>query len=137
VAGLKLRRVGLEVGTIARLPWSRASEGTVIAQDPPPHAQGIERPAINLLVAAPGDDTPDGFVMPELVGMPIVSAQTALAKAGIRTAPPTFVDVSIGHVGSGLEPVRRVIAPGSVTAQEPTAGTRILQDTLVKLTVAK
>ena len=53
VAALRLRRVGLEVGMTARLPDGAAAEGTVIAQDPPAHAQGIAQPSVNLLVAAP------------------------------------------------------------------------------------
>ena len=44
LAALRLRRVGLEVGVMAYLPYAKAAEGTVIAQDPPAHAQGIERP---------------------------------------------------------------------------------------------
>ena len=43
VAALRLRRVGLEAGMTARLPWGKAAEGTVLAQDPPAHAQGIAR----------------------------------------------------------------------------------------------
>ena len=54
LAALRLRRVGLEVGATAHLPDAAVAEGTVIAQDPPAHAQGIERPSVNLLVAAPG-----------------------------------------------------------------------------------
>ncbi|HMD76118.1 MAG TPA: PASTA domain-containing protein [Terracidiphilus sp.] len=137
VAALELRRVGLEVGVTARLPSGKVAEGTVLAQDPPAHAQGIERPTINLLVAAPGDDAPDGFVMPGLVGLPVVSAQVELAKVGIKTATPTFVDVPVGSVGSGDAPPRPPVAPGSVTAQQPLAGSRVDQSTMVKLTVAK
>ena len=81
VAALQLRRVGLEVGVTARLPWSGAAEGTVLAQDPPAHAQGIARPSINLLVAAASDDAPDGFVMPNLNGMPVI-ARAGGADAG-------------------------------------------------------
>src|SRR5580658_6782019 len=50
LASLELRRAGLDVGTIAHLPDSTAPEGSVIAQDPPPHAQGIERPSVSLLI---------------------------------------------------------------------------------------
>src|SRR5271166_3951552 len=64
VAALRLRRVGLNVGVTARLPYPSAIEGTVLAQDPPARAQGIAQPNINLLVAATDDDAPDGFVMP-------------------------------------------------------------------------
>jgi beta-lactam-binding protein with PASTA domain len=137
VAALRLRRVGLEVGTVAQMPWSGAAEGTVLAQDPPAHAQGIERPSVNLLVAASGGDTPDGFVMPELIGVPIVSAQALLLKVGIKTAPPVFVDVPVGPIGAGNAPPQQPIPPGSVTAQDPPAGGRVDQATLVKLTVAK
>lgn len=137
IAALRLRRVGLEVGMVALLPWAKVPEGTVIAQDPPAHAQGIERPAVNLLVAAPAEDAPDGFVMPDLIGLPIVSAQAALTKVGIKAQPATFVDVAVGQVGGGSAPPRAPAAPGSVVAQEPIPGARVDQSTVVKLTVAK
>jgi hypothetical protein len=137
LAALELRRAGLEVGTIAQLPWSGAAEGTVLAQDPPAHAQGIARPAVDLLVAAAGADAPDGFVMPNVVGMPIVSAQAELEKVGIKTAPPQFVDVPVAPVGDGSAAPKPPVPPGSVTAQDPPAGGRVDQSTLVKLMVAK
>jgi eukaryotic-like serine/threonine-protein kinase len=137
VASLELRRAGLEVGEVARLPWSAAAEGTVLAQDPPAHAQGIEQPSVNLLVAAPSDETPDGYAMPDLTGWPIVSAQAALAKVGIKTAAPSYVNVPIAPVGSGNAPPRLPVKPGSVLAQSPLAGSRVDQNTVVKLTVAK
>jgi beta-lactam-binding protein with PASTA domain len=71
------------------------------------------------------------------VGLPVVSAQVELAKVGIKTATPTFVDVPVGPVGSGDAPPRPPVAPGSVTAQQPLAGSRVDQNTMVKLTVAK
>lgn len=137
LAALKLRRVGLDVGTVAQLPDNAVPEGTVIAQDPPAHAQGIERPSVNLLVAAPDDSTPDGYVMPDLVGLPIVTAQNQLAKLGIQTNTPLFVDVPIPAVGSGNMPPAQPVAPGSVVAQLPPGGSRVWQSTLVNLTVAK
>jgi eukaryotic-like serine/threonine-protein kinase len=137
VAALTLRRVGLEVAATAQLPYTKAAEGTVIAQDPPAHAQGIDQPSINLLVAAPGDDAPDGFVMPDLTGLPVVTAQTQLAKVGIESASPTFVDVPIAPVGNGDALPKPPVKPGSVIAQQPPAGARVDQATKVKLTVAK
>jgi len=137
VAALALRRVGLQVGVTAYLPDANAAEGTVLAQDPPAHAQGIAQPSINLLVAAPGDDAPDGFVMPDLSGLPIVTAQAQLAKVGIESLPPTFVDVPISPIGTGLAPPKPPVKPGSVITQQPPAGARVDQTTKVKLTVAK
>ena len=133
-AALRLRRVGLEVGAVSQLPWENAAEDTVLAQDPPAHAQGIERPSVNLLVAAPDDVAPDGFVMPDLVGVPIVTAQAELAKVGIETAPPVFADVPAPQAGGAAQPAA---VPGSVIAQEPEAGARVDQSIQVKLTVAK
>jgi eukaryotic-like serine/threonine-protein kinase len=136
-ASLALRRAGLEVGEIARLPVGSAGEGTVLAQDPPAHAQGIEQPSVNLLVAAPADEAPDGYVMPDLSGLPIVTAQAELAKVGIKSAKPSYIDVPVAPVGRGDAPPRLPVPPGAVIAQTPAPGARVDQDTTVKLTVAK
>jgi eukaryotic-like serine/threonine-protein kinase len=135
-ASLDLRRAGLEVGEISRLP-DGAADGTVLAQDPPAHAQGIEQPSVNLLVAAPDDQAPDGFVMPDLAGLPIVSAQAELTRVGIKTSTPVYVDVPVAPVGSGNAPPALPVRPGAVLTQSPPAGARVDQDTMVKLTVAK
>ena len=137
VASLELRRAGLEVGEIARLPDKDAAAGTVLAQDPPAHAQGIEQPSVNLLVAAPDAEAPDGYVMPDFAGWPISSANAALAKAGIRTGPPQLVDVPVAAMGSGDAPLRPPAKPGSVLSQSPAAGSRIDQSTMVHFTVVK
>jgi beta-lactam-binding protein with PASTA domain len=137
VGALKLRRVGLAVGTTAIMPFGKVEEGTVLAQDPPAHAQGIEGPSINLLVAAAPDDAADGFVLPDLTGMPIVSAQASLTKVGLKSAPPVFVDVNVAPIGNGNTPPKLPQAPGTVIGQQPLAGARVDQTTLIKLTVAK
>jgi beta-lactam-binding protein with PASTA domain len=136
VAQLELRRAGLELGVTARLPFA-APEGTVLAQDPPAHAQDIAQPTINLLVAAPGGDTPDGYVMPDMTGWRAFGAQAELTRAGIKTEPLKFVDVGVPPVGSGAAPTRVPVMPGSVIAQSPAPGSRIDQDTTVTLTVAR
>ncbi len=137
VAALRLRRVGLDLGVTARLPWAGAAEGTVLAQDPPPHAQGIARPTINLLVAAGGAETADAWVMPDLTGLTLASAQAALTKVGIKAAPPAMVEVPVAPVGAGDALPQLPVKPGTVTAQQPAAGTRVEQTAVVKLTVAK
>jgi eukaryotic-like serine/threonine-protein kinase len=139
VATLELRRAGLEVGATAHLPASGATVNTVLAQDPPAHAQDIEQPNVTLLVAAADTEPPDGYVMPDLTGLPIVTAQLALAKVGIKTAPPVYAEPSLQPVANiGAPPARPALAqPGSVMAQSPPAGARVDQTTLVDLTVAK
>lgn len=137
VASLELRRAGLEVGEIVRFPYNAAAEGTVLAQDPPAHAQGIEQPSVNLLVAAPDEEQPDGYVMPDFTGWLVASADAVLARAGIRTEPPSLVDVPIAAIGSGTQPLRPPARPGEVLAQSPAAGSRIDQTTMVHFTAVK
>ena len=137
MAALKLRRMGLAIGTTAHLPDAKAAEGIVLAQDPPAHAQGIEGPSINLLVAAPDNETPDGFVMPDFAGLPIVSAQAALGHVGLKIAPPSYVDVHVPSVGVGSTPPQNLQAPGTVIGQQPPAGSRVDQTAEVKFTVAR
>jgi eukaryotic-like serine/threonine-protein kinase len=137
VAAISLRRVGLEAGTTAQLPWAGAQPGTVLAQDPPAHAQGISRPSVNLLVAASDDQAVDGFVMPDFVGLPVVTAQAQLAKVGIQTQTPTYVPVSMPPAGSPDTLQKEPVKPGSVIAQTPPAGARVFQNGAVTLTVAQ
>jgi beta-lactam-binding protein with PASTA domain len=165
-AALNLRRVGLEAGTTAHLPWfgAAAEIGRVVAQDPPPKAQGIERPGINLLVAAPDDTRVDGFVMPDLTGMPIVSAENVLTRVGIKFGEPKFQDPPIPSIsasgyapvpspasvtapvsgapsgsspGSAPAPAKPMAIPGVVLSQSPPAGYRVDVGSTVALTVAK
>lgn len=137
VAELTLRRTGLDVATSAHLPYPKAREGTVLAQDPPAHSQDIAQPSVSLLLAAPDDETVDGYVMPDLTGWPAASAVAALAKVGIRADAPKPINVPIAPVGSGDAPPRPPVKPGSVLSQSPQAGSRVDQSTVVKFTVAK
>jgi len=137
VAELTLRRAGIDVGTPAYLPVPGVPDGTVVAQDPPPHAQDIAQPTVSLLLAAPSDQQTDGYVMPDLSGWLATSAAATLAKGGIKTAPVSYVEVPIAPIGNGYAPPRPMVKPGSVLAQSPPAGSRIDQTTIVHLTVAR
>jgi eukaryotic-like serine/threonine-protein kinase len=140
VAELELRRAGLEVNAPAHIPNANVPEGTVLAQDPPAHAQDIAQPAVTLLVAAPADENPDaqpdGYVMPDLTGWLATSAIAMLEKVGIKTTTQ-FVDVPVAPVGTGNAPIAAPVKPGSVISQLPAGGSRVDQTTIVRLTVAK
>jgi hypothetical protein len=66
-----------------------------------------------------------------------VTAQASLAKVGIKTATPVYVDAPMAPVSNGIAPPKLPFRPGSVLTQSPAAGSRVDQETLVKLTVAK
>ena len=137
LAALKLRRAGLTVGTTAHLPDAQVPEGTVLAQDPPAHAKGIEGPSMNLLVAAPPDAAADGFLMPDLKGLTLEAAQAQLAHVGLTAAPPSFVDTYVPPVGANGTAPKPPVAPDTVILQQPLAGSRVDASTPVKLTVAR
>lgn len=137
IADLELRRAGLDVGAPAHLPDANAPEGRVLAQDPPAHALDIAQPTVSLLLAAPDEEMPDGYVMPDLTGWLAASAVAALQKAGIPTAPIHFLDVAVAPIGVGSRAPRLPVKPGSVIAQSPAAGARVDQSTIVKLSVAR
>ncbi len=136
-AQFKLGRAGLEVGAIAELPTDVAQEGTVIAQDPPAHAQDIERPTVSLLVAVPDNDASGGFVMPDFAGRQVASAQATLARAGLQPAAVRYADVPVAPMGSGDALPTLPVKPGSVLSQMPPAGSHIDRGTVVTLTAAK
>ena len=137
VAELELRRVGLGVGVVAQLPTSHAAEGMVLAQDPPGKAQGIATPNINLLVAVPEDEAADGYLMPDLTGMLTQAALAELTRVGIKAAPVKFVDVPIPSIGAASGPPKPPTRPNSIVSQQPQAGVRVDQSTVVKLVAAK
>ncbi len=137
VAALRLRRAGLQIGTTAKLPYAGAEDGVVLAQDPPAHSQGIAQPSVNILVAAPDTTAPDGYVMPDVAGLPVITALNQLTKIGLKVDTPTYVDVNVPQVGSQTTPPTVPIAPGSVIGQQPMAGARIDLATTIRLTAAK
>lgn len=134
-AAIEFRRAGLEVGAVAHLPDAGVAEGLVIAQDPSAHAQGIEEPSVNLLLAGPGPQTPDGYVMPDFTGMPIVTAQSQLQSAGLKYAVPAFIEVQ--QAQTGIAQPQAAPAAGTIVAQDPAAGARVDATMEVKFTVAK
>jgi beta-lactam-binding protein with PASTA domain len=137
VAALRLRRVGLEVGVTAKIPWPGAQDGTVLAQDPPAHSQGIAQPSVNILVATPDNELPDSYVMPDLTGIPVIAAQAMLSRVGLNVDTPAYADVSVPPVSAGSDQPKPPIPPGAVIAQQPMAGARVDQETIIKLTAAK
>ena len=87
-ATMMLKRLQLEVGTVAHLPAPSPS-GIVIAQSPPPNEAGLDGPRVALLVAddleAPASI---GYVMPSIVGLTVATANERLRSAGLHISAP-------------------------------------------------
>jgi hypothetical protein len=136
---IELRRLGLDVGAVVRMN-SPAQPETVIAQDPPAGAAGVEKPSVALLVsdnpsinATPGDLALPGasYVMPDLIGRPYSSTAAALTRAGLKLAPA--IETPASAMLAGQSPS----LPGNVIAQSPAAGYSIDPRTSIQLTVAR
>jgi beta-lactam-binding protein with PASTA domain len=126
-ATMQARRLGLELGTVARMPNSIFAPDTVVAQDPSAGAAGVERPTIGVIV---GDSAPvsvASFVMPDFAGQPFATAAATIARAGLKLAPT-----------AGYEPQQpSILLPaGTVVGQSPQAGYKVDANTPIELRVA-
>ena len=138
-ADLNIRRRGLDVGSVAylQLPGSAADE--VLAQSPPPNANGVSVPRISLLVSAPAQ--PQTFVMPSFLGQPLGSVNLALLDAGfhvgnvtVAATPPENSPNSVAPSSPNAPPPQP--SPASIiVSQNPAPGQRVTAGATVNFEV--
>lgn len=124
-AVIELRRLGLDVGAVAHLPYA-APPDTVIAQDPPAGAAGVETPSVALVMGAAATPEVASFVMPDFTGREYATVAATITHAGLKLAPPGE-DAPNRNQPPPL--------PGTVIAQAPQPGYRVDADTPIQLTV--
>ena len=161
-ASLTLRRSSLELGTVARIAAPGAS-GTVLAQTPPPNASGVDRPRVSILVSQPSSASPQAFVMPQLTGLPLSTAFSRTNAAGLRIAraaenlpvdasgpgtpgavpsastpqaAPSTVTYQDSFFVSNGAPSATPNSSGTVIAQSPPSGHRVVRGDSVRLTIS-
>ncbi len=143
VAALAIRRAGLQLGTIAHMPYALAQPGTVIAQSPDAGAASVDRPNVALLLSAAVPPEAVGYVMPDFVNQPAKTAEAAVTKAGFKLDLPLYRQAEIPSVGAiaapGAAPVPPTlpVVPDTVIAQQPAAGERIEAGGTVQFTLAQ
>jgi eukaryotic-like serine/threonine-protein kinase len=126
-ANINIRRRGLDVGAIAQMQSLDAPDSEVLAQAPPPNANGISAPKISLLVAAPAQA--QALVMPNFVGQPLGTATQTVQDAGLRVG--SMATASVPEGSSPMAPF-----PGSmIVSQNPAAGEKVLAGTAVSFEV--
>jgi eukaryotic-like serine/threonine-protein kinase len=126
-ADLNIRRRGLDVGSVAYLQLPGSTSDQVLAQSPPPDANGVSVPRITLLVSAVPQ--PQAFVMPSLLGQPLGSVNLALLDAGfhvgtVTIAPPDSAAVSLGAPSPTAPPPQPTPA-SIIVSQNPAPGERV------------
>lgn len=127
IAGITVRRVGLQLGDVASIPYGYAPQGTVVAQTPLPKATNAEGPRVGLLIAQPIASEEDASVMPDFSGEPFTAAALAILHSGFTLAP---LDSS-----TPAAPASPSASSGTVIAQSPDAGSRIAAGATIHLTV--
>ena len=138
-ATISIRRAGLDLDNLAHMPYAGSQTGTVIAQNPAPDAEGVERPTLSLLVADPLTARTDGLVMPDLTGQMFASAAFAVAQAGLQLAPSLVATVAIPPISpaGGTQAPSAPVPAGTVMSQDPLPGHRVDAATPVQLTIAR
>jgi beta-lactam-binding protein with PASTA domain len=152
-ASINIRRLGLELGAVARVA-APGEPGVVIAQTPLPNAAGVDRPRVSLLLSEPEQaESPQAIVMPSLAGLTLAGASARTAAAGLRivsaedlnlptpasaaNATPAGTPATTGSSSpaSPAAPTAQATAVGTVVAQSPPAGHRVVKGDAVHITL--
>jgi beta-lactam-binding protein with PASTA domain len=152
-ASINIRRLGLELGAVAHIA-APGEPGVVIAQTPAPNAAGVERPRVSLLLSEPEEaESPQAFVMPSLAGLTLAGAAARAYAAGLRivsaedlntlaapaattqTSTPGNPTTTPAPVASPTPPAAQAISLGTVIAQTPAAGHRVVKGDPVHITL--
>jgi beta-lactam-binding protein with PASTA domain len=150
-ASINIRRLGLELGAIAHVA-APGEPGIVLAQTPLPNASGVDRPRVSLLLSDPVEaESPQAFVMPSLAGLTLAGAAARAATAGLHIvsaedlnlpAPATPTTAPISSTGNQSSasapppaPAAQPAALGTVIAQAPAAGHRVVKGDAVHITL--
>jgi eukaryotic-like serine/threonine-protein kinase len=140
-AELNVRQRGLELGTVAEVHLPDTPTEEIIAQTPPPFAQGVQSPKVSVLLAVePG---PQEFVMPNFVGRSLAEATARIEQAGFKlahvstaTTPPPPTTSSVAPVPSVTpSPNNSIVTPTTVIHQTPAAGQKVTPDVPIELEV--
>ncbi len=139
MATITIRRTGLQVGTVAALSYAYAPENSVISQTPTGRATNVQGPRVSILTAQPAPPAENASVMPDLIGENFTQAALAIIHAGFKLAPLQNVPGTSAPIQPASQlpqtsPVT-LMPPGTVIAQTPAAGSRILAGSTVQLTV--
>jgi len=158
-ASINIRRLGLELGAVAHIA-APGPPGVVIAQTPAPNAAGVDRPRVSLLLSEPQQtESPDAFLMPSLAGLTLAGAAARAYGAGLRivsaedlnmptpaatpatdapqasTSTPAGPSTTSTPATSSGPTIPQPNSPGTVIAQTPPAGHRVVKGDPVHITL--
>jgi beta-lactam-binding protein with PASTA domain len=136
-ASINVRRLGLDLGTIAHIP-SPGEPGIVIAQTPNPNTNAAQGPRVSLLVSAPEPtDAPEptpapaanAYVMPALTGLTLANASARVNPIGMHLVE----DVNAFDPSAPTPSTPPSAA--TIIAQTPPAGHRVFKGQSAHITL--
>jgi eukaryotic-like serine/threonine-protein kinase len=153
-ASINILRLGLELGAVAHVA-APGTPGVVIAQTPGPNAGSVDRPRVSLLLSESEEtESPQAFVMPSLAGLTLAGAAARTAATGLRivsaedlnlpttpsaSAPPTAANTPTASSPTTAAPpttaASQAFSVGTVVAQSPPAGHRVVKGDAVHITL--
>ncbi len=132
-AATAIRRASLDLGTLGHLPAPGPAD-VVLAQTPPPNAEGVDKPEVSLLLSQPIEAAPRAWVMPNLVGLSFTTARArmkdlnlslyAIVPQSAQPAAPATTPNADGTTTPAAPPAPTTPS-GPIAAQSPIAGTRV------------
>jgi beta-lactam-binding protein with PASTA domain len=125
-AEINIQRRGLNVSAVAQLALPNMPADQVIAQSPPPNANGVSAPKISLLLAL--TPQPAAFVMPNFVGQSSINVGAVLQGAQLHLGTVTVAADNASSSGS-------TSAASTIVAQDPVAGQKVSAGTAVNFVV--
>jgi eukaryotic-like serine/threonine-protein kinase len=146
-AEINLQRRGLDVGSVSTISSPELPSDQIVAQSPPPDAQGITSPKVNLLYNAPVSSE-QGFVMPDFVGASLAEATVAITDAGFKVGGVRTITAPDAQTVAAVAPVpppsqkpqqkaKIAAAEATVVAQTPAPGSRIATGASVSFDVVR
>jgi eukaryotic-like serine/threonine-protein kinase len=145
-AEINLQRRGLDIGSVATISSPELPADQIVAQSPPPDAQGITSPKVNLLYNAP-IASEQNFVMPDFVGASLAEATVTVTNAGFKLGGVhtiTAADLQNGATAVPATPnpkpqTNAKIAPTEavIVAQTPPPGSKIVTGATVNFDIVR
>lgn len=130
-AEINIGRRGLEIGSVAVASLPGFPPEQIVAQSPPPNAEGVASPKVHLLVSAPQQETVL-YLVPDFVGHTLDEASRAIA-----VSPMKFGKITTVKNGSGpSQPVAKSSSP-VIVRQAPAAGEKIAAGTTINFEVKR
>jgi beta-lactam-binding protein with PASTA domain len=139
-ASINLRRMSLDLGTLAHID-APGDPDITLAQTPPPNA-GVDQPRVNLLLSSSSGTAASAFVLPAFVGMSYGAANHLAATLGLRVALTGDAPQAAPPLPAGVPPeAAPLVAPvplpsASVTGQYPESGFRASPGDALRLTLS-